>query len=314
MILDEAQNIKNSSSVRWKTLLGFHCRNRLLLTGTPIQNSMQGELTIMAKWPKCADELYRAVGVAAFHHAEFVWLAWRVQWMVLKRHRERSGEQRQQVERAPTQTTTYDPEAIHAASCQEARTEWAQWEGMHFYFGTNFADVQGFLDRNRHIRGLEPKAACTLLRTFGQRIGGRPTRESCQYRWCRLSTLAHEFGHAIPQGQFFYCLEFAGERSFMMFVGLQSPWAIWTSRRWVTIRFCALCAVWTHHTGRRLSAIAIFNTKSHRIFYSFTSISGRRSSGCPLGVITFFCKRQLHKQTFQHLVDRLDPQVSPGYR
>ncbi len=43
MILDEAQNIKNSSSARWKTLLGFHCRNRLLLTGTPIQNSMQGE-------------------------------------------------------------------------------------------------------------------------------------------------------------------------------------------------------------------------------------------------------------------------------
>lgn len=41
MILDEAQNIKNSSSVRWKTLLGFQCRNRLLLTGTPIQNSMQ---------------------------------------------------------------------------------------------------------------------------------------------------------------------------------------------------------------------------------------------------------------------------------
>ncbi|KAI5124611.1 hypothetical protein M0805_004221 [Coniferiporia weirii] len=41
MVLDEAQNIKNSSSVRWKTLLGFHCRNRLLLTGTPIQNNMQ---------------------------------------------------------------------------------------------------------------------------------------------------------------------------------------------------------------------------------------------------------------------------------
>lgn len=41
MILDEAQNIKNASSVRWKTLLGFHCRNRLLLTGTPIQNNMQ---------------------------------------------------------------------------------------------------------------------------------------------------------------------------------------------------------------------------------------------------------------------------------
>lgn len=41
MILDEAQAIKSSQSIRWKTLLGFNCRNRLLLTGTPIQNSMQ---------------------------------------------------------------------------------------------------------------------------------------------------------------------------------------------------------------------------------------------------------------------------------
>ncbi|KIW42182.1 uncharacterized protein PV06_05754 [Exophiala oligosperma] len=41
MILDEAQAIKSSSSSRWKTLLGFQCRNRLLLTGTPIQNNMQ---------------------------------------------------------------------------------------------------------------------------------------------------------------------------------------------------------------------------------------------------------------------------------
>jgi len=41
MILDEAQAIKSSQSSRWKSLLGFHCRNRLLLTGTPIQNNMQ---------------------------------------------------------------------------------------------------------------------------------------------------------------------------------------------------------------------------------------------------------------------------------
>ncbi|KAG6357167.1 hypothetical protein INS49_015044 [Diaporthe citri] len=41
MILDEAQAIKSSQSSRWKCLLGFHCRNRLLLTGTPIQNNMQ---------------------------------------------------------------------------------------------------------------------------------------------------------------------------------------------------------------------------------------------------------------------------------
>lgn len=34
------QAIKSSSSVRWKLLLGFNCRNRLLLSGTPIQNSM----------------------------------------------------------------------------------------------------------------------------------------------------------------------------------------------------------------------------------------------------------------------------------
>ena len=40
MVLDEAQAIKSSASQRWKTLLGFKCRNRLLLTGTPIQNSM----------------------------------------------------------------------------------------------------------------------------------------------------------------------------------------------------------------------------------------------------------------------------------
>ncbi|KAG2540726.1 hypothetical protein PVAP13_9NG592600 [Panicum virgatum] len=40
MVLDEAQAIKSSSSQRWKTLLGFNCRNRLLLTGTPIQNNM----------------------------------------------------------------------------------------------------------------------------------------------------------------------------------------------------------------------------------------------------------------------------------
>ena len=40
MILDEAQAIKNIASQRWNTLLSFNCRNRLLLSGTPIQNSM----------------------------------------------------------------------------------------------------------------------------------------------------------------------------------------------------------------------------------------------------------------------------------
>lgn len=41
MILDEAHAIKSAKSVRWTTLLSFgHTRNRLLLTGTPIQNNM----------------------------------------------------------------------------------------------------------------------------------------------------------------------------------------------------------------------------------------------------------------------------------
>lgn len=49
MILDEAQAIKSSSSVRWRLLLGFNCRNRLLLTGTPIQNSM-AEVRMLVFW------------------------------------------------------------------------------------------------------------------------------------------------------------------------------------------------------------------------------------------------------------------------
>lgn len=40
LVLDEAQAIKNSNSSRWKALLQFPCRNRLLLTGTPLQNKL----------------------------------------------------------------------------------------------------------------------------------------------------------------------------------------------------------------------------------------------------------------------------------
>jgi chromatin-remodeling ATPase INO80 len=42
MVLDEAHAIKSSKSARWKTLLNFNCRNRMLLSGTPIQNNMAG--------------------------------------------------------------------------------------------------------------------------------------------------------------------------------------------------------------------------------------------------------------------------------
>lgn len=40
LVLDEAQAIKNSNSTRWRALLQFPCRNRLLLTGTPLQNKL----------------------------------------------------------------------------------------------------------------------------------------------------------------------------------------------------------------------------------------------------------------------------------
>ncbi|CUM64055.1 uncharacterized protein PRCAT00001643001 [Priceomyces carsonii] len=40
MILDEAHNIKNFRSNRWRALLNFNTENRLLLTGTPLQNNL----------------------------------------------------------------------------------------------------------------------------------------------------------------------------------------------------------------------------------------------------------------------------------
>lgn len=40
MILDEAHNIKNFRSQRWKSLLNFNTEHRLLLTGTPLQNNI----------------------------------------------------------------------------------------------------------------------------------------------------------------------------------------------------------------------------------------------------------------------------------
>ncbi|PAV64012.1 hypothetical protein WR25_04929 [Diploscapter pachys] len=40
LILDEAQNIKNWKSQRWQALLNVRARRRLLLTGTPLQNSL----------------------------------------------------------------------------------------------------------------------------------------------------------------------------------------------------------------------------------------------------------------------------------
>ena len=40
LVLDEAQHIKNFKSQRWQMLLNFNTSRRLLLTGTPLQNSL----------------------------------------------------------------------------------------------------------------------------------------------------------------------------------------------------------------------------------------------------------------------------------
>ncbi|XP_039909896.2 helicase SRCAP-like, partial [Hirundo rustica] len=50
LILDEAQNIKNFKSQRWQSLLNFNSQRRLLLTGTPLQNSLM-ELWSLALLP-----------------------------------------------------------------------------------------------------------------------------------------------------------------------------------------------------------------------------------------------------------------------
>ncbi|CAF1011190.1 unnamed protein product, partial [Didymodactylos carnosus] len=47
LILDEAHNIKNFKSQRWQILLNFHSQRRLLLTGTPLQNSLMELWSLM---------------------------------------------------------------------------------------------------------------------------------------------------------------------------------------------------------------------------------------------------------------------------
>ncbi len=47
LVLDEAHNIKNFKSQRWQTLLTFSSQRRLLLTGTPLQNSLMELWSLM---------------------------------------------------------------------------------------------------------------------------------------------------------------------------------------------------------------------------------------------------------------------------
>ena len=45
--VQQAQNIKNFKSQRWQTLLNFNSQRRLLLTGTPLQNSLMELWSLM---------------------------------------------------------------------------------------------------------------------------------------------------------------------------------------------------------------------------------------------------------------------------
>lgn len=47
LVLDEAHNIKNFQSQRWQTLLNFSSERRLLITGTPLQNSVMELWSLM---------------------------------------------------------------------------------------------------------------------------------------------------------------------------------------------------------------------------------------------------------------------------
>ena len=60
LVLDEAQNIKNFRSQRWQTLLHFKSQRRLLLTGTPLQNSLMELWSLLVRAWECLGMLGNA--------------------------------------------------------------------------------------------------------------------------------------------------------------------------------------------------------------------------------------------------------------
>lgn len=47
MVLDEGHSIKNSKSSRFARLMAVKSRNRLLLSGTPVQNALSELLSLL---------------------------------------------------------------------------------------------------------------------------------------------------------------------------------------------------------------------------------------------------------------------------
>jgi len=72
LVLDEAQHIKNFKSQRWQRLITFPSKRRLLLTGTPLQNSLMELWSLMHfLMPECMclkNMLYLDVSHDDFNH------------------------------------------------------------------------------------------------------------------------------------------------------------------------------------------------------------------------------------------------------
>jgi hypothetical protein len=176
MILDEAQAIKSSSSARWKSLLSFNCRNRLLLTGTPIQNSMHGEPCAAVR----ADD--RTLESAALHHAHAVRRHGELPGVVQRlQHDQRRRRRVAHGQLAPPSPP--DPQALHAAPRQGARAKGARRKGR---------------DR-RHGRP-EPAAARAVPRAAQARAHWRAHRAGQQLERLGQHQAPHEPRHAVPQG------------------------------------------------------------------------------------------------------------------
>jgi helicase SWR1 len=63
LVLDEAHNIKNFRSQRWQTLLRFKSERRLLLTGTPLQNSLMELWSLLVRCKRAHTEIECAASV-----------------------------------------------------------------------------------------------------------------------------------------------------------------------------------------------------------------------------------------------------------
>ncbi|KAG5185729.1 SNF2 family N-terminal domain-containing protein [Tribonema minus] len=66
MVLDEGHSIKNSSGSRFRKLSEVHCKHRLLLSGTPVQNNLKELLALLRSLMPEAFSCGRAPGVLMF--------------------------------------------------------------------------------------------------------------------------------------------------------------------------------------------------------------------------------------------------------